>query len=43
MLKFKTTRLVSLSNPTIQCNPTGTFEELHLAKGDVLAEEESDC
>jgi len=43
MFKSKTTRLVSVSNLTIQCNPTIKLEELHLAEGDVLAEEESDC
>ncbi len=43
MFKSKTTRLVSVSNLTIQCNPTGTLEELHLIVDDVQTEEESDC
>jgi hypothetical protein len=41
MFKDKTTRLVSVSNLTIQCNPTGTLEELHLVEDDVLAEKEN--
>jgi hypothetical protein len=43
MFKCKRTRLVSLSNITIQCNLTGTFEELHLVEDDVLTEEEFSC